>query len=157
MKKLVMFAVAVMVAFSGLSATLDDLYKYVEKCGGSVIELPQEMMAMMMQQQAGKEAQGLKDIESMKMGMIENATNEQKTGLKAIVDQGLEGYTDMNEMLAAMGQKNDDESVKILFKMDPKTEKFTSFVIVTLEDQDNSIGVVQMDGQLTLDDLSKVK
>ena len=157
MKKLVMFAVAVMVAFSGLSVTLDDLYKYVEKCGGSVIELPQEMMAMMMQQQAGKEAQGLKDIESMKMGMIENATKEQKTGLKAIVDQGIEGYTDMNEMLAAMGQKNDDESVKILFKMDPKTEKFTSFVIVTLEDQDNSIGVVQMDGQLTLDDLSKMK
>lgn len=157
MKKLVMFAVAVMVAFSGLSVTLDDLYKYVEKCGGSVIELPQEMMAMMMQQQAGKEAQGLKDIESMKMGMIENATNEQKIGLKAIVDQGIEGYTDMNEMLAAMGQKNDDESVKILFKMDPKTEKFTSFVIVTLEDQDNSIGVVQMDGQLTLDDLSKMK
>ena len=69
MKKLVMFAVAALVALTGFSATVDDLFNYVEQQGGKVMDLPQEMVAMMMDQQSGKEAEGLKNIKSIKHKM----------------------------------------------------------------------------------------
>ena len=152
-----MLAVAAFVALTAFSATVDDLFNYVEKQGGSVIDLSKELMQMMMQQQAGKEASGLKNIESMKMGMFEKATAAQKAGLKALAEEGVEGYVDVNTILAAMGANDDDEGTKIFIKMDPQTEEFTSFVIVTLEDKNDEIGVVQMDGELTLDDLNKMQ
>ena len=156
MKKLVMFAVAALVALTGFSATVDDLFNYVEKQGGTVMDLPKEMMAMMMQQQGGKEAEALKNIKHMKMGMMESATAAQRAGFQAIAEEGVDGYLDMDTLMASMGQKIDNEGVKIFMQMDSNTEKFTSFLIVTLKDEDGGMGVIQMDGDLTLDDLGKM-
>ena len=155
MKKLVMFAVAALVALTGFSATVDDLFNYVEQQGGKVMDLPQEMVAMMMDQQSGKEAEGLKNIKSMKMGMIGSPTEAQKAGLKAIADEGIDEYLDIESLMAMMGQKMDTGNAKVFMQMNPETEKFTSFIIVALEGSE--ISVIKMDGDLTFEDLNSMK
>lgn len=155
MKKLFMFAVAALVALTGFSATVDDLFNYVEQQGGTVMDLPQEMVTMMMQQQNSKEAESLKNIKSMKMGMIGNPTEAQKAGLKAIADEGIDDYLDIESLMAMMGQKMDTGDAKVFMQMNPETEKFTSFIIVALEGSE--ISVIKMDGDLTFEDLNSMK
>ena len=114
-----MFAVAALVALTGFSATVDDLFNYVEQQGGTVMDLPQEMVTMMMQQQNSKEAESLKNIKSMKMGMIGNPTEAQKAGLKAIADEGIDDYLDIESLMAMMGQKMDTGDAKVFMQMNP--------------------------------------
>lgn len=154
MKKIMTLALVAMMTIFSYATTVDDLFKTLEDQGGVVMNIPAEMMPMILNN-SGSDADVLKKVTALKMGMIENATPTQVAAVKAVTSEGLENFINMNQLLAALGTSSQaDPNAGVFMTVDENTEEITSFVVVSVED--GGISVIKIDGRFTFDEMSKL-
>ena len=92
MKKLLVLALVAMLSVAGFSKTIDDVFNAFPKADNVQEMTIDKSMLEMAKSMGGEKAQQMKGIDAMKVIAIEKPSSEQLATLKAIMNEGVEGF-----------------------------------------------------------------
>lgn len=151
MKKILVLAVVALSFATGLCRSIDDVFNTFPKADNvQLVEVPGMLDMIQSKFDAkSKEKNGPKSIiESVKILIIEDATDQQKDIARQILDEGID---DMEEMVDV---NDDDEEVTILSQQ--QGDHIVQMLIIVFENEENEVGLVHLKGVLQLEDVKNM-
>lgn len=151
MKKILVLAVVALSFATGLCRSIDDVFNTFPKADNvQLVEVPGMLDMIQSKLDAkSKEKNGPKSIiESVKILIIEDATDQQKDIARHILDEGID---DMEEMVDV---NDDDEEVTILSQQ--QGDHIVQMLIIVFENEENEVGLVHLKGVLQLEDVKNM-
>lgn len=148
MKKILVLAVVALSFATGLCRSIDDVFNTFPKADNvQLVEVPGMLDMIQSKLDAkSKEKNGPKSIiESVKILIIEDATDQQKDIARQILDEGID---DMEEMVDV---NDDDEEVTILSQQ--QGDHIVQMLIIVFENKENEVGLVHLKGVLQSEDV----
>ncbi|MBR5169427.1 MAG: DUF4252 domain-containing protein [Muribaculaceae bacterium] len=151
MKKILVLAVVALSFATGLCRSIDDAFNAFPKADNvQLVEMPGILDMIQSKFDAkSKEKNGPKSIiESVKILIIEDATDQQKDIARQILDEGID---DMEEMVSV---NDDEEDVTILSQQ--QGDHIAQMLIIVFDNEENGVGVVHLKGVLRSDDIENM-
>lgn len=151
MKKILVLAVVALSFATGLCRSIDDVFNTFPKADNvQLVEVPGMLDMIQSKLDAkSKEKNAPKSIiESVKILIIEDATDQQKDIARQILDEGID---DMEEMVDV---NDDDEEVTILSQQ--QGDHIVQMLIIVFENEENEVGLVHLKGVLQLEDVKNM-
>ena len=151
MKKILVLAVVALSFATGLCRSIDDVFNTFPKADNvQLVEVPGMLDMIQSKLDAkSKEKNGPKSIiESVKILIIEDATDQQKDIARQILDEGID---DMEEMVNV---NDDEEEVTILSQQ--QGDHIVQMLIIVFENKENEVGLVHLKGVLQLEDVKNM-
>ena len=151
MKKILVLAVVALSFATGLCRSIDDVFIAFPKADNvQLVEMPGLLDMIQSKFDAkSKEKNGAKSIiESVKILIIEDATDQQKDIARQILDEGVD---DLEEMVAV---NDGEEDVTILSQQ--QGDHIAQMLIIVFDNEENEVGVVHLKGVLRADDLENM-
>ena len=151
MKKYLVLAVVALSFATGLCRSIDDVFNTFPKADNvQLVEMPGLLDMIQSKFDAkSKEKNGPKSIiESVKILIIEDATDQQKGIARQILDEGVD---DLEEMVAV---NDGEEDVTILSQQ--QGDHIAQMLIIVFDNEENEVGVVHLKGVLRADDLENM-
>ena len=151
MKKFLVLAVVALSFATGLCRSIDDVFNaFPEADNVQLVNMPGLLDMIQSKFDAkSKEKNGEKSIiESVKILIIEDATDQQKGIARQILDEGVD---DMEEMVTV---NDDNEDVTILTQQ--QGDHIAQMLIIIFDNEENEVGVVHLKGVLQTDDMGNV-
>jgi hypothetical protein len=134
MKKLLVLALVAMIGATGFSKTLDEVFNAFPKADNVQEMTIDKSMLAMAKSMGGDKAQQMKDIDAMRVIAIEKPSSEQLAILKAVMDEGVEGFDILvdadedGEHALILTQGNEKEIPKMLILA--TTEEEVAIVLI---------------------------
>ncbi len=134
MKKLLVLALVAMISATGFSKTLDEVFNAFPKADNVQEMTIDKSMLAMAKSMGGDKAKQMKDIDAMRVIAIEKPSSEQLATLKAIMDEGVEGFDVLvdadedGEHALILAQGNEKEIPKMLIMA--TTEEEVAIVLI---------------------------
>ena len=151
MKKFLVLAVVALSFATGLCRSIDDVFNaFPEADNVQLVNMPGllDMIQSKFDAQS-KDKNGEKSIiESVKILIIEDATDQQKGIARQILDEGVD---DLEEMVAV---NDGEEDVTILSQQ--QGDHIAQMLIIVFDNEENEVGVVHLKGVLRADDLDNM-
>ena len=151
MKKILVLAVVALSFATGLCRSIDDVFNTFPKADNvQLVEVPGMLDMIQSKLDAkSKEKNAPKSIiESVKILIIEDATDQQKDIARQILDEGID---DMEEMVNV---NDDEEEVTILSQQ--QGDHIVQMLIIVFENEENEVGLVHLKGVLQLEDVKNM-
>lgn len=151
MKKFLVLAVVALSFATGLCRSIDDVFNaFPEADNVQLVNMPGLLDMIQSKLDAkSKEKNGEKSIiESVKILIIEDATDQQKGIARQILDEGVD---DLEEMVAV---NDGEEDVTILSQQ--QGDHIAQMLIIVFDNEENEVGVVHLKGVLRADDLENM-
>lgn len=151
MKKLLVLAVVALSFATGFCRSVDDVFNaFPEADNVQLVNMPGLLDMIQSKFDAkSKEKNGAKSIiESVKILIIEDATDQQKGIARQILDEGVD---DLEEMVAV---NDGEEDVTILSQQ--QGDHIAQMLIIVFDNEENEVGVVHLKGVLRADDLENM-
>ena len=151
MKKFLVLAVVALSFATGLCRSIDDVFNaFPEADNVQLVNMPGLLDMIQSKFDAkSKEKNGPKSIiESVKILIIEDATDQQKGIARQILDEGVD---DLEEMVAV---NDGEEDVTILSQQ--QGDHIAQMLIIVFDNEENEVGVVHLKGVLRADDLENM-
>ena len=151
MKKFLVLAVVALTFATGLCRSIDDVFNaFPEADNVQLVNMPGLLDMIQSKLDAkSKEKNGAKSIiESVKILIIEDATDQQKGIARQILDEGVD---DLEEMVAVF---DGEEDVTILSQQ--QGDHIAQMLIIVFDNEENEVGVVHLKGVLRADDLENM-
>lgn len=151
MKKFLVLAVVALSFATGLCRSIDDVFNaFPEADNVQLVNMPGLLDMIQSKLDAkSKEKNGAKSIiESVKILIIEDATDQQKGIARQILDEGVD---DLEEMVAV---NDGEEDVTILSQQ--QGDHIAQMLIIVFDNEENEVGVVHLKGVLRADDLENM-
>jgi len=151
MKKILVLAVVALTFATGLCRSIDDVFNaFPEADNVQLVNMPGLLDMIQSKLDAkSKEKNGAKSIiESVKILIIEDATDQQKGIARQILDEGVD---DLEEMVAV---NDGEEDVTILSQQ--QGDHIAQMLIIVFDNEENEVGVVHLKGVLRADDLENM-
>lgn len=151
MKKFLVLAVVALSFATGFCRSIDDVYNaFPEADNVQLVNMPGLLDMIQSKFDAkSKEKNGAKSIiESVKILIIEDATDQQKGIARQILDEGVD---DLEEMVAV---NDGEEDVTILSQQ--QGDHIAQMLIIVFDNEENEVGVVHLKGILRADDLENM-
>ena len=151
MKKFLVLAVVALSFATGLCRSIDDVFNaFPEADNVQLVNMPGLLDMIQSKFDAkSKEKNGAKSIiESVKILIIEDATDQQKDIARQILDEGVD---DLEEMVAV---NDGEEDVTILSQQ--QGDHIAQMLIIVFDNEENEVGVVHLKGVLRADDLENM-
>ena len=151
MKKFLVLAVVALSFATGLCRSIDDVFNaFPEADNVQLVNMPGLLDMIQSKFDAkSKEKNGAKSIiESVKILIIEDATDQQKGIARQILDEGVD---DLEEMVAV---NDGEEDVTILSQQ--QGDHIAQMLIIVFDNEENEVGVVHLKGVLRADDLGNM-
>ena len=151
MKKFLVLAIVALSFATGFCKSVDDVFNAFPKADNvQLVNVPGLLEMIQSKLDAkSKEKNGAKSIiESVKILIIEDATDQQKGIARQILDEGVD---DLEEMVTV----NDaEEDVTILSQQ--QGDHIAQMLIIVFDNEENEVGVVHLKGVLRADDLENM-
>ena len=151
MKKFLVLAVVALSFATGLCRSIDDVFNaFPEADNVQLVNMPGLLDMIQSKFDAkSKEKNSAKSIiESVKILIIEDATDQQKGIARQILDEGVD---DLEEMVAV---NDGEEDVTILSQQ--QGDHIAQMLIIVFDNEENEVGVVHLKGVLRADDLENM-
>lgn len=151
MKKILVLAVVALTFATGLCRSIDDVFNaFPEADNVQLVNMPGLLDMIQSKFDAkSKEKNSAKSIiESVKILIIEDATDQQKGIARQILDEGVD---DLEEMVAV---NDGEEDVTILSQQ--QGDHIAQMLIIVFDNEENEVGVVHLKGVLRADDLENM-
>lgn len=151
MKKILVLAVVALSFATGFCRSIDDVFNaFPEADNVQLVNMPGLLDMIQSKFDAkSKEKNGAKSIiESVKILIIEDATDQQKGIARQILDEGVD---DLEEMVAV---NDGEEDVTILSQQ--QGDHIAQMLIIVFDNEENEVGVVHLKGVLRADDLENM-
>ena len=151
MKKFLVLAVVALTFATGLCRSIDDVFNaFPEADNVQLVNMPGLLDMIQSKLDAkSKEKNGAKSIiESVKILIIEDATDQQKGIARQILDEGVD---DLEEMVAVF---DGEEDVTILSQQ--QGDHIAQMLIIVFDNEENEVGVLHLKGVLRADDLENM-
>lgn len=151
MKKFLVLAVVALSFATGLCRSIDDVFNaFPEADNVQLVNMPGLLDMIQSKLDAkSKDKNGAKSIiESVKILIIEDATDQQKGIARQILDEGVD---DLEEMVAV---NDGEEDVTILSQQ--QGDHIAQMLIIVFDNEENEVGVVHLKGVLRADDLDNM-
>lgn len=151
MKKFLVLAVVALSFATGFCRSIDDVFNaFPEADNVQLVNMPGLLDMIQSKFDArSKEKNGAKSIiESVKILIIEDATDQQKGIARQILDEGVD---DLEEMVAV---NDGEEDVTILSQQ--QGDHIAQMLIIVFDNEENEVGVVHLKGVLRADDLENM-
>lgn len=151
MKKILVLAVVALTFATGLCRSIDDVFNaFPEADNVQLVNMPGLLDMIQSKLDAkSKEKNGAKSIiESVKILIIEDATDQQKGIARQILDEGVD---DLEEMVAV---NDGEEDVTILSQQ--QGDHIAQMLIIVFDNEENEVGVLHLKGVLRADDLENM-
>ena len=151
MKKFLVLAVVALSFATGLCRSIDDVFNaFPEADNVQLVNMPGLLDMIQSKLDAkSKEKNGAKSIiESVKILIIEDATDQQKGIARQILDEGVD---DLEEMVVV---NDGEEDVTILSQQ--QGDHIAQMLIIVFDNEENEVGVVHLKGVLRADDLENM-
>lgn len=151
MKKILVLAVVALTFATGFCRSIDDVFNaFPEADNVQLVNMPGLLDMIQSKFDAkSKEKNGAKSIiESVKILIIEDATDQQKGIARQILDEGVD---DLEEMVAV---NDGEEDVTILSQQ--QGDHIAQMLIIVFDNEENEVGVVHLKGVLRADDLENM-
>ena len=151
MKKILVLAVVALTFATGLCRSIDDVFNaFPEADNVQLVNMPGLLDMIQSKFDAkSKEKNSAKSIiESVKILIIEDATDQQKGIARQILDEGVD---DLEEMVAV---NDGEEDVTILSQQ--QGDHIAQMLIFVFENEKNEVGVVHLKGVLQIEDIEKM-
>ena len=151
MKKFLVLAIVALSFATGFCRSVDDVFNaFPEADNVQLVNMPGMLDMIQSKFDArSKEKNGAKSIiESVKILIIEDATDQQKGIARQILDEGVD---DLEEMVAV---NDGEEDVTILSQQ--KGDHVVQMLIIAFDNEENEVGVVHLKGVLQSNDIEKM-
>ena len=151
MKKFLVLAIVALSFATGFCRSVDDVFNaFPEADNVQLVNMPGLLDMIQSKLDAkSKEKNGEKSIiESVKILIIEDATDQQKGIARQILDEGID---DMEEMVSV---NDGEEDVTILSQQ--QGDHIAQMLIIVFDNEENEVGVVHLKGVLRADDLENM-
>ena len=151
MKKFLVLAIVALSFATGFCRSVDDVFNAFPKADNvQLVNMPGMLDMIQSKFDArSKEKNGPKSIiESVKILIIEDATDQQKGIARQILDEGVD---DLEEMVAV---NDGEEDVTILSQQ--QGDHIAQMLIIVFDNEENEVGVVHLKGVLRADDLENM-
>ena len=151
MKKFLVLAIVALSFVTGFCRSVDDVFNaFPEADNVQLVNMPGLLDMIQSKFDAkSKEKNGAKSIiESVKILIIEDATDQQKGIARQILDEGVD---DLEEMVAV---NDGEEDVTILSQQ--QGDHIAQMLIIVFDNEENEVGVVHLKGVLRADDLENM-
>lgn len=151
MKKFLVLAIVALSFATGFCRSVDDVFNaFPEADNVQLVNMPGLLDMIQSKFDAkSKEKNGAKSIiESVKILIIEDATDQQKGIARQILDEGVD---DLEEMVAV---NDGEEDVTILSQQ--QGDHIAQMLIIVFDNEENEVGVVHLKGVLRADDLENM-
>ena len=151
MKKFLVLAIVALSFATGFCGSVDDVFNaFPEADNVQLVNMPGLLDMIQSKFDArSKEKNGPKSIiESVKILIIEDATDQQKGIARQILDEGVD---DLEEMVAVF---DGEEDVTILSQQ--QGDHIAQMLIIVFDNEENEVGVVHLKGVLRADDLENM-
>ena len=151
MKKFLVLAIVALSFATGFCRSVDDVFNaFPEADNVQLVNMPGLLDMIQSKFDAkSKEKNGAKSIiESVKILIIEDATDQQKDIARQILDEGVD---DMEEMVSV---NDNGEDVTILTQQ--QGDHIAQMLIFVFENEKNEVGVVHLKGVLQIEDIEKM-
>jgi hypothetical protein len=151
MKKFLVLALVALTFATGFCRSIDDVFNaFPEADNVQLVNMPGLLDMIQSKFDAkSKEKNGAKSIiESVKILIIEDATDQQKGIARQILDEGVD---DLEEMVAV---NDGEEDVTILSQQ--QGDHIAQMLIIVFDNEENEVGVVHLKGVLRADDLENM-
>lgn len=151
MKKFLVLAIVALSFATGFCRSVDDVFNaFPEADNVQLVNVPGMLDMIQSKFDAkSKEKNGAKSIiESVKILIIEDATDQQKGIARQILDEGVD---DLEEMVAV---NDGEEDVTILSQQ--QGDHIAQMLIIVFDNEENEVGVVHLKGVLRADDLDNM-
>ena len=134
MKKLLVLALVAMIGATAFSRTIDEVFSAIPKAD-NVQEMTIDKAMLAMAGMGGEQAKQMKDIDAVRVISIEEPSSEQLATIKAIMDEGVEGF----DVLVDADEKG--EHALILTQGDDKV--INKMLIIGLEKDEAAIVLIE--------------
>lgn len=151
MKKFLVLAIVALSFATGFCRSVDDVFNaFPEADNVQLVNMPGMLDMIQSKLDAkSKEKNSAKSIiESVKILIIEDATDQQKGIARQILDEGVD---DLEEMVAV---NDGEEDVTILSQQ--QGDHIAQMLIIVFDNEENEVGVVHLKGVLRADDLENM-
>ena len=151
MKKFLVLAIVALSFATGLCRSIEDVFNaFPEADNVQLVNMPGLLDMIQSKFDAkSKEKNGAKSIiESVKILIIEDATDQQKGIARQILDEGVD---DLEEMVA---DNDGEEDVTILSQQ--QGDHIAQMLIIVFDNEENEVGVVHLKGVLLADDFDNM-
>ena len=151
MKKFLVLAIVALSFATGFCRSVDDVFNaFPEADNVQLVNMPGLLDMIQSKFDAkSKEKNGAKSIiESVKILIIEDATDQQKDIARQILDEGID---DMEEMVSV---NDGEEDVTILSQQ--QGDHIAQMLIIVFDNEENEVGVVHLKGVLQIEDIEKM-
>ena len=151
MKKILVLAVVALSFATGLCRSIDDVFNTFPKANNvQLVEVPGMLDMIQSKLDAkSKEKNAPKSIiESVKILIIEEATDQQKDIARQILDEGIDGMEEM------VNVNDNGEDVTILSQQ--QGDHIAQMLIIIFENEENEVGLVHLKGVLQTEDVKNM-
>jgi hypothetical protein len=135
-----------MISATGFSKTLDEVFNAFPKADNVQEMTIDKNMLAMAKSMGGDKAQQMKDIDAMRVIAIEKPSSEQLAILKAVMDEGVEGFDIL------VDADEDGEHALILTQGNEK-EIPTMLILATTEEE---VAIVLIEGKIDPSNVDKL-
>jgi len=151
MKKFLVLAIVALSFATGFCRSVDDVFNaFPEADNIQLVNMPGLLDMIQSKFDAkSKDKNGEKSIiESVKILIIEDATDQQKDIARQILDEGID---DLEEMVSV---NDGEEDVTILSQQ--QGDHIAQMLIIAFDNEENEVGVVHLKGVLRSDDIENM-